>query len=60
MVVSNAHKNFGFLHISFYKVVQIVLPIIIRLTSNNGIIKKRKCGDVRLSKDRHLAWPDNK
>ena len=28
MVVSNAHKNFGFLHISFYKVVQIVLPII--------------------------------
>lgn len=28
MVASNARKNFGFLHISFYKVVQIVLPII--------------------------------
>ena len=28
MVVSNAHENFGFLHISFYKIVQIVLPII--------------------------------
>lgn len=30
MVASNARKNFGFLHISFYKVVQIVLPIIIQ------------------------------
>lgn len=30
MVASNARKNFGFLHISFYKVVQIVLPIIRR------------------------------
>ena len=29
MVASNARKNFGFLHISFYKVVQIVLPIIV-------------------------------
>lgn len=28
MVVSNARKKNGFLHISFYKVVQIVLPII--------------------------------
>ena len=28
MVVSNAHEKFGFLHISFYKIVQIVLPII--------------------------------
>ena len=28
MVVSNARKKIGFLHISFYKVVQIVLPII--------------------------------
>ena len=31
MVASNARKNFGFLHISFYKVVQIVLPIILAL-----------------------------
>ena len=23
-------------------------------------IKNRKCGVVRLSDDRHLAWPDNK
>lgn len=29
MVVSNARKKIGFLHISFYKVVQIVLPIIL-------------------------------
>ena len=29
MVASNARKIFGFLHISFYKVVQIVLPIIL-------------------------------
>ena len=29
MVVSNAHEKFGFLHISFYKIVQIVLPIIL-------------------------------
>ena len=28
MVVSNAHEKIGFLHISFYKIVQIVLPII--------------------------------
>lgn len=28
MVASNARKKIGFLHISFYKVVQIVLPII--------------------------------
>ena len=31
MVVSNARKKIGFLHISFYKVVQIVLPIIVHL-----------------------------
>ena len=29
MVVSNAHEKIGFLHISFYIIVQIVLPIIL-------------------------------
>ena len=35
MVVSNARKKIGFLHISFYKVVQIVLPIIKRTHQND-------------------------
>ena len=36
MVVSNAHEKFGFLHISFYKIVQIVLPIILYLRSHGN------------------------
>ena len=50
MVVSNARKKIGFLHISFYKVVQIVLPIIICINiigtkisnNNNKNLKKLK------------------
>lgn len=41
MVASNARKIFGFLHISFYKVVQIVLPIIKRTQFSCGYNKKR-------------------
>ncbi len=37
MVVSNARKKIGFLHISFYKVVQIVLPIILGLVDGYEI-----------------------
>ena len=44
MVASNARKNFGFLHISFYKVVQIVLPIILKDTKNSRE-KGRKLGN---------------
>ena len=38
MVVSNAHEKIGFLHISFYKIVQIVLPIIYGVIREDGPI----------------------
>ena len=40
MVVSNARKKIGFLHISFYKVVQIVLPIILRRKKTTDALSK--------------------
>ena len=42
MVVSNAHEKFGFLHISFYKIVQIVLPIIKQKQINKIIINSTR------------------
>ena len=46
MVASNARKNFGFLHISFYKVVQIVLPII-----DDNAIYRRPTGMKALTRN---------
>ena len=64
MVASNARKIFGFLHISFYKVVQIVLPIIVIaciFTSNVVIIShsaKFKCtlSDIYCLLCFFMAW----
>ena len=52
MVASNARKNFGFLHISFYKVVQIVLPII--PTTLHGLISCQK--GYNLAPIKKLPW----
>ena len=71
MVVSNARKKIGFLHISFYKVVQIVLPIIkLTVTSllsllnalADGANKTCKIGTKNLAKltEEQIAIATNK
>ena len=51
MVVSNARKKIGFLHISFYKVVQIVLPIIFHGAKVQTLIKNKNLRIKNYSKN---------